>query len=49
MSRLHPRRHAFDVPHLALGLPAAPDTLGVITVHPSDRYPSRVSLPVRLR
>jgi uncharacterized protein len=47
--RLRVTIQAFDVPHLAPALPAAPDTLGVITVHHSDRYPSRVSLPVRLR
>ncbi|HYJ69182.1 MAG TPA: CocE/NonD family hydrolase [Nocardioidaceae bacterium] len=45
--RLRMTIQAFDVPHLAPTLPDALNTLGVITVHHSARYPSRVTLPVR--
>jgi uncharacterized protein len=38
---------AFDVPHLLPTLPDLLTSLGVLTLHHSDRYPSRVTLPVR--
>ena len=45
--RLRITVQAFDVPHLLPSLPDLANTPGVITVHHSARYPSRVTLPVR--
>ena len=50
--RLRIAVQAFDVPHLLPSLPDLPGSLTVLTVHSSDRYPSRLTipwLPVRAR
>ncbi|MGH3502425.1 MAG: CocE/NonD family hydrolase, partial [Nocardioidaceae bacterium] len=46
--RLRVTLQAFDTPHLLPTLPQLVDSLGgIITVHHSSRYPSRITLPVR--
>ncbi len=45
--RLRISVQAFDVPHLAPSAPDLPGTLVPITLHVSQEYPSRVTLPVR--
>lgn len=44
--RLRIAVQAFDVPHLAPNLLQLPGSLGVLTVHDSARYPSRLTVPV---
>ena len=45
--RLRISVQAYDVPHLSPTLPDLPSTLVPITLHVSDKYPSRLTLPVR--
>ena len=46
--RLRVTVQAFDTPHLAAPLPQLPDqATGIITIHHSATYPSRLVLPVR--
>ncbi|MGZ4493213.1 MAG: CocE/NonD family hydrolase [Nocardioides sp.] len=46
--RLRISVQAFDTPHLLAPLPQLTDSLGgIITIHHSERYPSRLVLPVR--
>jgi len=44
--RLRIAVQAFDVPHLAPVLPDILNTLTVITIHNSTKYPSRITLPL---
>jgi len=45
--RLQITVQAFDVPHLLPSLPSLIGSLGLITVHHSSTYPSRLVIPVR--
>ncbi|WP_240641383.1 CocE/NonD family hydrolase [Nocardioides ferulae] len=43
--RLRIAVQAFDVPHLLPSLPDLPGSLTALTLHTSDRFPSRVTIP----